>query len=97
VLPTSFLAADQEFKTKNLYNNAKQILAQFHRKAGECLVGIMMLMCIELKKETTLWFKNYAPLHNGTERANQIEKLINTGQYQVMAFAIRDSNRFIAS
>jgi len=69
VLPTSFLAADQEFKTKNLFTNAKQILAQFYRKS-------------ELKKETTLWFKDYAPLHNGTARVTQIEQFINAGQYQ---------------
>lgn len=34
VLPTNFLSASQEFVTKSLFANSKEILSQFLRKSG---------------------------------------------------------------
>lgn len=73
VLPLSYFndeVVDANFKMHALFANAKQILAQFQKKS-------------ELKKQTTIGFKDFPLLQNVSEILTLIETNLQQKNFQV--------------
>jgi phosphatidylinositol glycan class N len=69
VLPVELFDSSDEFKAEQLFLNTKQILAQFLKK-------------LQLKKSTTMFFKEYEPLANVHHDIAALERALENKEYQ---------------
>jgi phosphatidylinositol glycan class N len=90
VLPTNYLSGEEAFRVSNLFTNAKQILAQFHRKAGMTeFLSHSTKAILELKRQTTLGFKPFTLLENSSSIVLDIQRLIDQKSYKEAEMACK--------